>query len=231
MKTIVFFLFVLILYTFAQSQDTRYVGVMVLIEDSLTHHFVGSSEANNFVQRYAATTDFRAFATDTALVLLEQSFPKWDFCTMDNDFFEVYEENRENLRASDFRDFRESWFRQIAEEYEVFAILVIRNSLSFTDGIHWSNTDITGYGIYNGPRRANNSVYIQLEFLFFAGGRALTHIQGPIFRQERNYPRIDKKEELFEESELMLAEELLQELIINQVEAAIGNANLLRRLR
>ena len=231
MKTIVFLLFVLILHLSAQSQNSRYVGLMVLIEDSLTHHYVGSSEATNFVQRYAATTDFRAFATDTALVLLEQSFPKWDFCTMDNDFFLVYEENRENLRATDFRDFRESWFRQIAEEYEVNAILVIRNSPSFTDGIHWTNTDITGYGIYNGPRRANNSVYIQLEFLFFAGGRPLTHIQGPIFRQERNYPRIDKQEELFEESDLLLVEELLQELIISQVEAAIGNANLLRRLR
>ena len=231
MRLIVIALFTLLLHLSAQSQITRNVGLMVMIEDSLTHHFIGSSSDDNFIQRYPATTDFQSYAVDTALVLLEQNFPKWDFCTMESDNFLIYEKNRENLRATDFRHFRENWFNTLKEDYEVDAILVIRNSTQFTDGIHWSDTDITGYGIYNGSRRSHNNVYIQLEFLFFATGRPLTHIQGPIFRSERNYPRIDNHEDLFTESDLLLTEEPLKQLIVNQIEAAISNANLLRRLR
>ncbi|TVQ17788.1 MAG: hypothetical protein EA361_02040, partial [Bacteroidetes bacterium] len=210
---------------------TRNVGLMVIIEDSLTHHFVGSSADDKFVQRYAATTDFQSYALDTALVLLKQHFPKWDFCTMEGTHFLLYEESREKLRATDFRDFRESWFNTLKEDFEVDAILVVRNSTRFTDGIHWSNTDITGYGIYNGPRRTHNNVYIQLEFLFFASGRPLTHIQGPIYEREKDFPRIDSPEDLFTESDLLQTEVPLKQLIVNQVEAAISNANLLRRLR
>jgi len=231
MRNILLVLFTLTLHFYAQSQVTRNVGVIVMIEDSLTHHFMGSSVANNFVQKYPTTTDFQFFATDTALVLLEENIPGWDFCTLESHHFLEYEENREKLRATDFRNFREAWFNTLKEKYEVDAILVIRNSTDFTDGILWSNTNIKGYGIYNGPRRSQNFVYIQLEFLFFNSGRPLTHIQGPIFNGERNYPRADKKDVLFDESELLLLEEPLKQLIVNQVGAAISNANLLRGLR
>ncbi len=231
MKNILLALIALLLHVSAQSQTTRNVGLMVIIEDSLTHHYIGNSEAKNFIQRYAATMDYQTYAIDTALVLLEENFPKWDFCTMEGNHFLVYEENREKLRPVEFRAFRESWFNTLKEDYEVDAILVIRNSPRFTDGIHWSNTDITGYGIYNGSRRSHNNVYIQLEFLFFASGRPLTHIQGPIFRQDKDFPRIDKKEELFAESDLLQTEEPLKKLIVSQIEASINNANLLRRLR
>ncbi len=231
MRHILLALITLLLYVSAQSQSTRNVGVMVIIEDSLTHHFVGNSADDSFVQRYAATTDYQFYAVDTALVLLEQNFPKWDFCTMEGDHFLVYEENREKLKPTDFRDFRENWFNTLKEDYEVDAILVIRNSPRFTDGIHWSNTDITGYGIYNGSRRSHNNVYIQLEFLFFSSGRPLTHILGPIYEREKDYPRIDEEEELFTESDLLLTEAPLKKLIVNQIEAAISNANLLRGLR
>jgi hypothetical protein len=231
MRRIILALCALMIHVSAQSQISHNVGLIVMIEDSLTHHFVGSSAANNFIKRYPATTDFQSFAIDTTLVLLEQNFPKWDFCTMESDNFLVYEENRETLRATLFRDFRETWFNSLKEKYDVDAILVIRNSSRFTDGIHWSNTDITGYGIYNGPRRANNYVYIQLEFLFFDSGRPLTYIQGPIFQGDKDYPRRDKLAELFDESDLLLAEPPLKQLIINQIEAAISNANLLRQLR
>jgi hypothetical protein len=231
MRYILLVLSILLFNVSVHSQTNRSVGLLVMIEDSLTHHFIGSSEANNFIQKYPATTDFQGYAMDTALVLLEENFPKWDFCTMDNDFFLVYEENREKLRAPDFRNFRENWFNTMKEEYELDAILVIRNSPSFADGIHWSNTYITGYGIYNGHRRANNSVYIQLEFLFFASGRPLTHIQGPIFQTDRTFPRSDKPGELFMESDLLLVEEPLKQLIVHQIEAAIKDANLLRTLR
>ncbi len=231
MKNILIALVTLMIFTSAHSQITRNVGLMVMIEDSLTHHYIGSSADDNFVQRYAATADYQFYAVDTALVLLKEHFPKWDFCTMEEDHFLVYEENREKLRPAEFRDFRESWFRTLKEDFEVDAILVIRNSPRFSDGIHWSNTDITGYGIYNGSRRTHNNVYIQLEFLFFATGRPLTHIQGPVFQQDRNFPRIDKPEELFDESDLVMTEAPLKQLIINQIEAAISNANLLRGLR
>ncbi len=231
MRHILLALITLLLYVSAHSQITRNVGLMVMIEDSLTHHYIGNSADDNFVQRYAATADYQFYAVDTALVLLEENFPKWDFCTMEGDHFLVYEENREKLRPTEFRDFRQNWFNTLKEDYEVDAILVIRNSPRFTDGIHWSNTDITGYGIYNGSRRSHNNVYIQLEFLFFSSGRPLTHIQGPIFRQDKNYPRIDEEAELFAESDLLQTEEPLKELIVNQIEAAISNANLLRGLR
>lgn len=231
MRHIILALFALLLHVSTQAQTNRHVGVLVMIEDSLTHHFIGSSAANNFIQRYPATTDFQSFASDTALVLLEENFHKWNFCTMESVHFSVYEENRENLRATDFRNFREDWFNTLKEEFEVEAILVIRNSPRFADGIHWSNTDITGYGIYNGSRRAHNNVYVQLEFLFFASGRPLTHIQGPVYQQDRNFPRNDKPDEQFSEEDLLVTEAPLKQLIINQIEAAISNANLLRGLR
>ncbi len=231
MKKILLALITLMFYTSIQSQVTQNVGVMVMIEDSLTHHYIGRSEDDNFVQRYAATNDYQLYAIDTALVLLEKNFPKWDFCTMEGDHFRVYEENREELRPTEFRGFRQNWFNTLKEDFEIDAILVIRNSPRFTDGIHWSDTDITGYGIYNGSRRSHNNVFIQLEFLFFATGRPLTHIQGPIYLQDKSYPRIDDEKEFFTESELQHIEVPLKKLIIKQIEAAINNANLLRRLR
>lgn len=231
MRYFILALFALLIHMSAQSQTARNVGLLVLIEDSLTHHFIGSSAANNFTNRYPATTDYQTFASDTALVLLEQQFPKWNFCTMESIHYLLYEENRENLRATDFRDFREQWFNTLKEDFEVEAILVIRHSPRFADGIHWSNTELTGYGIYNGSRRTYNNIYIQLEFLFFASGRPLTHIPGPIFQQDRNFPRTEKQEELFTEDDLLLTEPHLKQLIVNQIEAAINNANLLRGLR
>ena len=232
MRNIIFpTLFSLMLFVGAHAQISRNVGVLVMIEDSLTHHFIGSSAASNFTHRYPATADFQSFASDTALVMLEQHFPKWNFCTLESIHFMVYEENRENLRATDFRDFREGWFNTLKDEFEVEAILVIRNSPRFADGIHWSNTEITGYGIYNGSRRTYNNVYIQLEFLFFASGRPLTHIQGPVFQQDRTFPRNDKPHEQLSEDDLLVTEAPLKQLIVNQIEAAIGNANLLRGLR
>jgi hypothetical protein len=86
MKKILLVLIALLFHVSLLSQTTPSVGLLVMIEDSLTHHFIGSSEANNFIQKYPATTDFQGYAMDTALVLLEENFPKWDFCTMDNDF-------------------------------------------------------------------------------------------------------------------------------------------------
>lgn len=231
MRKIAILSFLLLLLASAKGQHTGMVGVMVLIEDSLTHHYVGSSEASSFVQKYPATKDYQWFALDTALLMLEQQFAAWEFCMLEADHFLVYEKNRENLRATDFRNFRENWFSNLQEHFEVDVILVIRNSPTFTDGIHWSNTDITGYGIYNGSRRGYNNVYIQLEFLFFSSGRPLTHIHGPIFQRERDFPRNDKKDEFFEEEDLLSIEEPLRQLITSQIEGAINNANLLRRLR
>jgi hypothetical protein len=229
MRLIITSLFILMIYTSVQSQNTRNVGLMVWIEDSLTHNFIGA--ASNIVQKYSAPADFQAYAIDTALVLLKQNFPKWNFCTMENDNFLVYEENRANLRAPDFRNFREIWFNTLKEDFEVDAILVIRNSTGFTDPIHWSNTLLEGYGIYNGSKKAENNAYIQLEFLFFDSGRPLTHIQGPIFQTDRKFPRIDKKEVLFDESELLLVEEPIKHLIVSQIEAAVRDRNLMRVLR
>lgn len=231
MKHILIALSIIMLYSASPSQTARNVGLIVMIEDSLTQHFVGSSEASHFSKRYAAPADFQSYATDTALVLLKQHFPKWDFCTMNPNFFQVYQQNSESLRATDFRSFREEWFAIAQTDNDVEAILVIRNSPTFTDGIHWSNTDITGYGIYNGSRRSYNNIYIQLEFWFFASGRPLTHIQGPIYLRERNYPRIDDPEDTFEESDLLMVKDPLRLLIVNQIEAAIKDANLMRRLR
>ncbi|MFW5687601.1 MAG: hypothetical protein ACOCXV_01625 [Bacteroidota bacterium] len=231
MKGVLFVLFSLLLFVSAQSQGTRNVGVIVLIQDSLTHHYIGGSQKDHFSRKYAAPADFQSFASDTTLALLEENFHKWEFCTMDHSHFLVYEENREKLRATDFRDFRESWFNTLTEEYEVDAILVIRNLPSFSDAIHWSESTLTGYGIYNGPRRSYNNVYIQLEFLFFTSGRPLTHIQGPIYQREKDYPRADKKEDVLDENQLRMVEQPLKHLIISQIEAAISNANLLRALR
>lgn len=231
MRSVIFSLFTLLLLAQLKAQDSRYVGLMVLIEDSITHHFTGNTLKSQFSQKYPAATDFQTYAIDTALVMLEKNFPKWDFCTMDSTNFLVYEENREKLQATDFRDFREDWFNTLTEKYEVDAILVIRNSPSFADGIYWSDKDITGYGIYNGPRRSNNNIYIQLEFLFFSSGRPLNHLQGPIFLENKDFPRRDQIDDLLLEGDLLLLEEPIKQLIVKQIEAAINNANLLRRLR
>ncbi len=231
MKYILSALLALFLHASLLSQNTTHVGVMVIIEDSITHHFTGSSAAGNFVHKYPATTNYQFFATDTALVLLKQSFPKWDFCTIDFENFLMYEKNRIELRAPAFRDFRESWFNELKEKYKVDAILVIRNSTNFTDGIHWSNTNLMGYGIYNGQTRLLNNVYIQLEFLFFESGRPLTLIPGPIYKRDRSFPRNEKKEKTFTETDLIMIETPLKELIVNQIEAAMRDQNFLRGLR
>jgi hypothetical protein len=229
---LIFIAFAVLLLNFSlYSQMTHKVGLMIMIEDSLTHQYIGNSADKNFIQKYPATTDFRAFAIDTAIVILEENFGLWDFCTIDFDNFLLYEKNREELSAPNFRSFREDWFNQIKEKYEVDVVLVIRNSTNFTDGIHWSNTNLMGYGIYNGQTRLLNNAFIQLEFLLFLSGRPLTLIPGPIFKRDRTYPRIDKKDELFTETDLLMVEAPLKELIVNQIEAAMRDNNFMRGLR
>jgi hypothetical protein len=231
MRAVFLSLVILLLMVQLKAQNSRYVGLMVLIEDSITHHFTGNTLKKEFNHKYPAETDYQTYAIDTALIMLEKNFPLWDFCTMDSTNFLVYEENQEKLRATDFRDFRESWFNALTEKYEVDAVLVIRNSPNFADGMYWSDNDITGYGIYNGPRRTNNNIYIQLEFLFYSSGRPLTHIQGPTFFTDKDYPRRDQPDDPFTEADLQLIEVPIKELIVKQIEAAIDNANLLRGLR
>ncbi|TVQ17791.1 MAG: hypothetical protein EA361_02060 [Bacteroidetes bacterium] len=61
--------------------------------------------------------------------------------------------------------------------------------------------------------------------------RSNNGLKGPVYEREKDYPRIDSPEDLFTASDLLFVEVPLKQLIVNQVEAAIRNANLLRGLR
>lgn len=206
--------------TKAQTNDR--IGYIVYHDDVIRHYYIGLLIFQYVEGEYACPFDFSETMAKEADGLLSKYF-KDNVIQIPEEHFITYIENEEKLSRRDFKDFRESWFDRLLQQYGLKKLIVFRNRDVSSDYIGNSKYPVYGFGLYNGAYKKLNFVYFHLEALVFEKPRPAKYYGETGFTKIKTLPRIMNKNDSLTKEQLFGLEQPLNELIIQQFHEFYSN--------
>ncbi|NOU48186.1 MAG: hypothetical protein HOO86_14150 [Bacteroidales bacterium] len=195
MKTTIFLLisFFLIHSADCQTNQSGKVGVIVCLDDSLTHNYIGITIFQLILNdKYPFPDDLENHLKDTVFNYLNAAFPKHEFIEIERTYGKDYFRQKTRLTNKEFKEFRSNWYASLQEKYGISSLIFIQNSESFYDIIYNSTYPIRGYGLYNGTLTNANIAYILLESYFFQEPKPVILEGLTFFKKVKELPRVTK---------------------------------------
>jgi len=219
MKAIYFSFFFLVAGVCSTAQNPNNIGVIVNIEEQITHNYIGVTIFNLIHnKKYESPFELEPSVTDTLLDYLNKRFPRKNFILIDRQTGIEYMKNQESLRSKDFKQYKLEWLNNLKAKYEVGSVIFLKNDDSSPDMITNSKYYLDGYGLYNSALKKHNYIYMPLELYYFEDHRNPKYYYGAkcILKDETLPRNIDPKYN-FTQDELMVLEKGLKELIKPQL--------------
>lgn len=216
-------IFAIILKINAFGQDSKKIGIIVSFEDSITQQYIGFTIMQLVNAQYPKKFDLENFTKEEAIKTFKRIGPDLDFVEIEKNKLSEYYISRRTMKSKLYKEFRAEWFNKLKEEHGIDGLVIIENTKSMTDYIHHSKYPIEGYGIYNGPYKNMNNVFIKLQVSYMNEENESKFLGTRYYSRDKKYPRITKKQESLSEVDIENMEEPLKRLIGYQILETANN--------
>ncbi len=210
-------LFVLIFaltITSLSVQAKHKVGLIVILDTTITHTFIGLTIFDNFSNTYDMPFDLNDYSEEKAMEVFGGGYSTIELIKIDRKVFDEYKLGVDSLCCTDFRQFRKNWFNRVKSEYGVVALIALTNTS--TSGLH-QRINVKGTGLLNGIYSNFNSAYINMSAFLIWNKRPKIAICSTISKNYDELPNYYDRKIKIRKSDLLLLEKPLKELIEIQI--------------
>lgn len=209
-----------VFFSATQAQERRKAAIIVNLEDSLTHNYLGLTAFQLILgKKYPSPFSLIDTLKQCIETSFREEFKNWDLVFLNPEYGFEYFRQIENMNNKEKKAFRLEWYDSIRNQHQVEAVIIFRNSKSMEDEMGNSKYYIPGYGIYNGAYQNYNMAYIKLVSYLFLSSKPVRVAGGKKYIKNKDYPRITRKDESFTDNDLMVFKEPLAFLINLQIKS------------
>ncbi len=166
-KRLIIAVFAFLLTGHIEAQNKPKLGLIVSLEDSITHTYIGWGPGQRISQKYIAPFQLNDPLLKIAKEYALGSLRKHELVILEEGALKDYYDQKDLLKGKEWKNFREEWFESLKNEFGVDALLLVTNTSVFGDNIRSTHLPVHGYGLYNGPLKYMNHAYVMLEFVLW----------------------------------------------------------------